>query len=203
MANNNDSNNNDREELNPLLSKQVVEEDEKKKLNGKKPKQVTAEVAASLELVPKLGLGGPRMGYCWSTGVLSENLGADPSGIPPSLLVLVVTMSFAVATLKFVYLEAWPLVCLRCRVVKISFLNESSSQLNPKNHDLFYSQAADLSSSSTAATCGSTDAMGFPSYWGSYFHKKSSTVSDILGADNPASGRVWVETLLVFCQRVL
>ncbi|XVE99891.1 hypothetical protein REPUB_Repub03eG0240300 [Reevesia pubescens] len=74
---------------------------------------------------------------------------------------------------------------------QLSFLNESSSQLNPKNHDLFYSQAADLSSSSAAAACGSSDALGFPSYWGSSFHSKSSSVSDILGADDPASGFGW------------
>ncbi|EOY17558.1 Zinc finger family protein / RNA recognition motif-containing protein isoform 5 [Theobroma cacao] len=74
---------------------------------------------------------------------------------------------------------------------QLSFLNEGSPNLNPKNHDLFYSQAADLSSSSAAAACGSTDAMGFPSYWGSSFHRKSSSVSDILGADDPASGFGW------------
>ncbi|XVE90801.1 hypothetical protein DITRI_Ditri20bG0105700 [Diplodiscus trichospermus] len=73
---------------------------------------------------------------------------------------------------------------------QLSFLNESSPQLNSKNHDLFYPQAADLSSSSAAAACGSTDAMGFPSYWGSSFHR-SSSVSDILGADDPASGFGW------------
>ncbi|XWS74715.1 hypothetical protein CRYUN_Cryun01aG0021600 [Craigia yunnanensis] len=71
---------------------------------------------------------------------------------------------------------------------QLSFLNESSPQFNPKNHDLFYPQAADLSSSSAAAACGSTDAMGFPSYWGSSFHRRSSCVSDILGADDPTSG---------------
>lgn len=66
---------------------------------------------------------------------------------------------------------------------QLSFLNESSPQLNPKNHDFFYSQAADLSSSST-------DAMDFPSYWGSSF-QRSSSVNDILGGDDPASGFGW------------
>ncbi|XP_022747489.1 zinc finger CCCH domain-containing protein 53-like isoform X2 [Durio zibethinus] len=74
----------------------------------------------------------------------------------------------------------------------LSFLNESSPQLNPENHDLFYPQAADLSSSSAAAAaCGSTDAIGFSSYWGSSFHRRSSSVSDILGADDPTSGFGW------------
>ncbi|XP_022745031.1 zinc finger CCCH domain-containing protein 53-like isoform X2 [Durio zibethinus] len=73
---------------------------------------------------------------------------------------------------------------------QLSFLNESSPQLNPKNNDLFYPQAADMSSSSVAAACGSTDAMGFPSYWGSSFHR-SSSASDILGADDPVSGFGW------------
>ncbi|XWS56815.1 hypothetical protein CRYUN_Cryun09bG0118200 [Craigia yunnanensis] len=73
---------------------------------------------------------------------------------------------------------------------QLSFLNESSPQLNPKNHDFFYPQAVDLSSSSAAAACGSTDAMGFPSYWGSSFNR-SSSVSEILGADDPASGFGW------------
>ncbi|XVF24242.1 hypothetical protein REPUB_Repub13aG0110800 [Reevesia pubescens] len=74
---------------------------------------------------------------------------------------------------------------------QLSFLNESSSQLNPKNHDLFYPQSADFSSSSASAACGGTDAMGFPSYWGSSFHRRSSSVSDILGVDDPASGFGW------------
>ncbi|XVF41390.1 hypothetical protein PTKIN_Ptkin01aG0276400 [Pterospermum kingtungense] len=75
---------------------------------------------------------------------------------------------------------------------QLSFLNETSPQLNPKNNDLFYTQAADLSSSSAAAAaaCGSTDAMDFPSYWGSSFHR-SNSVNDILGADDPASGFGW------------
>ncbi|MBA0833380.1 hypothetical protein Goarm_017699 [Gossypium armourianum] len=49
------------------------------------------------------------MGFRW--GTLSENPWAAPNGILPSLLLLVVTISFAAATLKFVYLEAWSLVC--------------------------------------------------------------------------------------------
>ncbi|KAK8542292.1 hypothetical protein V6N13_137133 [Hibiscus sabdariffa] len=65
---------------------------------------------------------------------------------------------------------------------QLSFLNESSH-----NHDLFYSQAPDLSSNLSPDACGSTDYMGFPSYWGSSsFHR-----SDILGADDPASGLWW------------
>ncbi|OMO90137.1 hypothetical protein COLO4_19331 [Corchorus olitorius] len=59
---------------------------------------------------------------------------------------------------------------------QLSFLNENSPNLNPKTHDLFYSQTP----------ADSTDAMGFPSYWGSSFHRRSSSVSDILGADDPA-----------------
>ncbi|TYJ31076.1 hypothetical protein E1A91_A06G172700v1 [Gossypium mustelinum] len=75
---------------------------------------------------------------------------------------------------------------------QLAFLNESSPQLNPKNHDFFYPQPADLSSSSAAAAaCGSTDAMGFPSYWGTSFHRRSSSVSDIVGAEDPASGFGW------------
>ncbi|KAK8485353.1 hypothetical protein V6N11_025391 [Hibiscus sabdariffa] len=74
---------------------------------------------------------------------------------------------------------------------QLAFLNESSPQLNPQNHDFFYPQAADLSSGSAAGACGSTDAMGFPSYWGTSFHRRSSSVSDILGADDPASGFGW------------
>ncbi|KAK8484773.1 hypothetical protein V6N13_092479 [Hibiscus sabdariffa] len=74
---------------------------------------------------------------------------------------------------------------------QLAFLNESSPQLNPKNHDFLYHQAADLSSSKAAGACGSTDAMGFPSYWGTSFHRRSSSVSDILGADDPASGFGW------------
>ncbi|GMJ14501.1 hypothetical protein like AT3G51950 [Hibiscus trionum] len=78
---------------------------------------------------------------------------------------------------------------------QLAFLNESSPQLNPKNHDFFYPQAADLSSSKAAGAgagaCGSTDAMGFPSYWGTSFHRRSSSVSDILGADDPGSGFGW------------
>ncbi|KAE8686352.1 Zinc finger family protein / RNA recognition motif-containing protein isoform 6 [Hibiscus syriacus] len=54
---------------------------------------------------------------------------------------------------------------------QLAFINESS----PQNHDFFYPQATDLSSSST--------------YWGtSSFHRRSSSVSDILGADDQASG---------------
>ncbi|XP_022764920.1 zinc finger CCCH domain-containing protein 53-like isoform X2 [Durio zibethinus] len=74
---------------------------------------------------------------------------------------------------------------------RLSFLNESSPHRNSRSHDFFYPQAADLSSSSAAGACGSTDAMGFPSYCGSSFHGRSSSVSDILGADDPASGFGW------------
>ncbi|KAE8714857.1 hypothetical protein F3Y22_tig00110187pilonHSYRG00146 [Hibiscus syriacus] len=70
---------------------------------------------------------------------------------------------------------------------QLAFLNESS----PKNHDFFNRQSGDLSSSSTAGACGITDSIGFPSYWGTSFHRRSSSVSDILGADDPASGFGW------------
>ncbi|KAE8689644.1 putative calcium-transporting ATPase 11, plasma membrane-type-like [Hibiscus syriacus] len=73
---------------------------------------------------------------------------------------------------------------------QLSFLNESSPQLNPQNHDFFYPQAADLSSGSVAGARGTTDAMGFPSYWETSLHM-SSSVSDILGADDPVSGFGW------------
>ncbi|GMI84931.1 hypothetical protein like AT3G51950 [Hibiscus trionum] len=62
---------------------------------------------------------------------------------------------------------------------QLSFLNDSS-----QNHDLFYPQAADLSSNSSADVCGNTDST---SYWGS----SSCHRSDILGADDPASGLWW------------
>ncbi|MBA0654953.1 hypothetical protein Goklo_021853 [Gossypium klotzschianum] len=48
-----------------------------------------------------MDLGGPPMGFRW--GTLSENPWAAPNGILPSLLLLVVTISFAAATLKFTW----------------------------------------------------------------------------------------------------
>ncbi|KAE8708951.1 Zinc finger family protein / RNA recognition motif-containing protein isoform 2 [Hibiscus syriacus] len=77
---------------------------------------------------------------------------------------------------------------------QLSFLNESS-----QNHDFFYPHASDLSSGSPAGARGTTDAMGFPSYWGTSLHRRSSSVSDILGANDLASGFGW-RTCLYFAR---
>ncbi|KAL5543641.1 hypothetical protein UlMin_007425 [Ulmus minor] len=76
---------------------------------------------------------------------------------------------------------------------QLSFLNDGSPTLGPKNPDLFYSQS-DLSSSPTG---NGGDQVGFPSYggaanWGSSIHRRSCSVSDVcLGSDDPNSGFGW------------
>ncbi|KAF5469780.1 hypothetical protein F2P56_010341 [Juglans regia] len=72
----------------------------------------------------------------------------------------------------------------------LSFLNDGSSTLGPKNQDLFYTQS-DLSSSPTGA---GGDPMLFPSYgsWGGSVHRRSFSVSDVcLGSEDPNSGFGW------------
>ncbi|RVW40712.1 Zinc finger CCCH domain-containing protein 53 [Vitis vinifera] len=77
---------------------------------------------------------------------------------------------------------------------QLSFLNDGSPTLGPKNPDLFYSQQ-ELASSPGGGSGG--DAMGFPSYgWGAAAnglpHRRSCSVSDIcLASDDPASGFGW------------
>ncbi|GAV69395.1 zf-CCCH domain-containing protein/RRM_6 domain-containing protein [Cephalotus follicularis] len=66
---------------------------------------------------------------------------------------------------------------------QLSFLNDNTTGLGPKNSDLFYSQQQDLSTSPT-----STDSMLFPSYWGGSVHRRSCSVSDVLGADDSGFG---------------
>ncbi|XP_040994558.1 zinc finger CCCH domain-containing protein 53-like isoform X3 [Juglans microcarpa x Juglans regia] len=73
---------------------------------------------------------------------------------------------------------------------QLSFLNDGSSTLGPKNQDLFYPQS-DLSSSPTSA---GGDPMLFPSYgsWGGSVHRRSFSVSDVcLGSEDPNSGFGW------------
>ncbi|KAJ9685528.1 hypothetical protein PVL29_017534 [Vitis rotundifolia] len=79
---------------------------------------------------------------------------------------------------------------------QLSFLNDGSPTLGPKNPDLFYSQQ-ELASSPGGGGGGGGDAMGFPSYgWGAAAnglpHRRSCSVSDIcLASDDPASGFGW------------
>ncbi|KAM3686016.1 hypothetical protein ACB098_11G167600 [Castanea mollissima] len=71
---------------------------------------------------------------------------------------------------------------------QLSFLNDGSPTLGPKNPDLYYPQS-DLSSSPTGA-----DPMLFPSYgsWGGSLHRRSCSVSDVcLGSEDPNSGFGW------------
>ncbi|XP_048329337.1 zinc finger CCCH domain-containing protein 53 isoform X1 [Ziziphus jujuba] len=73
---------------------------------------------------------------------------------------------------------------------QLSFLNDGSPTLGPKNPDLFYPQQ-DLSSSPTN---GGLDSMGFSSYanWGGSLHRRSCSVSDVcLGSEDPNSGLGW------------
>ncbi|KAK9283278.1 hypothetical protein L1049_011514 [Liquidambar formosana] len=80
---------------------------------------------------------------------------------------------------------------------QLSFLNDGSPNLGPKNPELFYPQQQELSSTPTGS-CG--DAMLYSSYaaanWGGSVnglpHRRSCSVSDIcLGSDDPASGFGW------------
>ncbi|GKV06254.1 hypothetical protein SLEP1_g18155 [Rubroshorea leprosula] len=70
---------------------------------------------------------------------------------------------------------------------QLSFLNENTQ--NPKNHDLFYPHT-DLASSPPGGGCGGAD-MVFPSCWGGSVHRRSCSVNDVLGSDDPASGLGW------------
>lgn len=70
---------------------------------------------------------------------------------------------------------------------QLSFLNDNPTNLGPKSTDMFY-PSPDLSSSPPAGA----DSMLFPSYWGGgSLHKRSYSVSDVLGSDDPASGFGW------------
>ncbi|KAG5227657.1 zinc finger CCCH domain-containing protein [Salix suchowensis] len=66
---------------------------------------------------------------------------------------------------------------------QLSFLNDNSANLGPKSSDLFYSQLDALSSPT-----GASDSMIFPSYWGGSVHRRSCSVSDVLGSEDPISG---------------
>lgn len=73
---------------------------------------------------------------------------------------------------------------------QLSFLNDGSPPLGPKNQDLFYPQS-DLSSSPTGA---GGDPMLFPSYgnWAGSVHRRSFSVSDVcLGTEDPSAGFGW------------
>ncbi|GKU92239.1 hypothetical protein SLEP1_g5995 [Rubroshorea leprosula] len=70
---------------------------------------------------------------------------------------------------------------------QLSFLNENTP--SPKNHDLFYPQT-DLASSPPGGGCGGADIV-FPSNWGGSVHRRSCSVNDVLGSDDPASGLGW------------
>ncbi|KAG6679778.1 hypothetical protein I3843_13G007800 [Carya illinoinensis] len=73
---------------------------------------------------------------------------------------------------------------------QLSFLNDGSPALGPKNQDLFYPQS-DFSSSPTGA---GGDPMHFASYgsWGGSPHRRSFSVSDVcLGTEDPNSGFGW------------
>ncbi|XP_040991716.1 zinc finger CCCH domain-containing protein 53-like isoform X1 [Juglans microcarpa x Juglans regia] len=73
---------------------------------------------------------------------------------------------------------------------QLSFLNDGSPALGPKNQDLFYPQS-DFSSSPTGA---GGDPMHFASYgsWGGSPHRRSFSVSDVcLGSEDPNSGFGW------------
>ncbi|XP_061960337.1 zinc finger CCCH domain-containing protein 22-like isoform X1 [Populus nigra] len=69
---------------------------------------------------------------------------------------------------------------------QLSFLNDNSAHLGPKSSDLFYSQLDALSSPT-----GASDSMMFPSYWGGSVHRRSCSVSDVLGSEDPNSGFGW------------
>ncbi|KAJ4711549.1 Zinc finger CCCH domain-containing protein 53 [Melia azedarach] len=69
----------------------------------------------------------------------------------------------------------------------LSFLNDNSPNLGNKNQDLFYPQQLELSSSPPNG-----DSMLFPSYWGGSVHRRSCSVSDVLGSsDDLNSGFGW------------
>ncbi|GAB4827789.1 hypothetical protein Ancab_034675 [Ancistrocladus abbreviatus] len=77
---------------------------------------------------------------------------------------------------------------------QLSFLNDSSPTLGPKNSDLYYSQP-DVASSPIAG--GDSDSILFPYNWGggsggggAGVHRRSFSVSDIC-FDDPASGLGW------------
>ncbi|KAI9398622.1 hypothetical protein POPTR_003G204300v4 [Populus trichocarpa] len=69
---------------------------------------------------------------------------------------------------------------------QLSFLNDNSQNLGPKSSDLFYPQLDALSSPT-----GASDSMMFPSYWGGSVHRRSCSVSDVLGSEDPNSGFGW------------
>ncbi|KAJ4837521.1 hypothetical protein Tsubulata_033303 [Turnera subulata] len=70
---------------------------------------------------------------------------------------------------------------------QLSFLNDNTSNLGPKSPDLFYPQMESLSSPTGAGG----DSMLFPSYWGGSVHRRSCSVSDVLGSEDPSSGLGW------------
>lgn len=77
---------------------------------------------------------------------------------------------------------------------QLSFLNDGSPTLGPKNPDLFYPQQQDLSSSPTTNGGLTLDSMAFSSYgnWGGSVHRRSCSVSDVcLGTEDPNSGFGW------------
>ncbi|KAF9686425.1 hypothetical protein SADUNF_Sadunf03G0157200 [Salix dunnii] len=69
---------------------------------------------------------------------------------------------------------------------QLSFLNGNSQNIGPKSSDLFYPQLDALSSPT-----GASDSMMFPSYWGGSVHRRSCSVSDVLGSEDPNSGFGW------------
>ncbi|KAJ9189398.1 hypothetical protein P3X46_000699 [Hevea brasiliensis] len=73
---------------------------------------------------------------------------------------------------------------------QLSFLNDGSTNVGPKSPDLFYPQL-DSSAGPNAAGAAGTDSMHFPSYWGGPIHRRSCSVSDIMGSEDPSSGFGW------------
>ncbi|OAY37436.1 hypothetical protein MANES_11G101600v8 [Manihot esculenta] len=73
---------------------------------------------------------------------------------------------------------------------QLAFLGDNSANLGPKSPDLFHPQLDSLSSP-TPAGVAAADSMLFPSYCGGPIHRRSCSVSDILGSEDPSAGFGW------------
>ncbi|KAJ7982273.1 Zinc finger CCCH domain-containing protein 53 [Quillaja saponaria] len=144
---------------------------------------------SGISLPPSLTIPSPSSSAAWAT--LSE-LQNPEDLMSPSNLVVGSSTSMNSSSLPFYGNGGTDVMDEFQFQEQLSFLNDGSSTLGPKNPNLFYPRS-DLSSSPSPTDGG--DPMLLSSYsgsWGGSLHRKSCSVSDVcLGAEDPNSGLGW------------
>lgn len=150
-----------------------------------------SRLLGGINLPPPLTLPNPSSASSTSWAALSELHNADDL-ISPNNLAVGSSSSMNTSTCSLPYYGSGTTDVIDDFQLhdQLSFLNDGSPTLGPKNQDLFYPQT-DLASSPTGA---GGDPMLFPSYasWGGSVHRRSFSVSDVcLGSEDPNSGFGW------------